>query len=58
MFTCEQLLQEINRVKDELLQQSYTLECLTDPILVKKSQELDILITLYQAREISNVYKS
>ncbi|MDR7074676.1 Spo0E family sporulation regulatory protein-aspartic acid phosphatase [Fictibacillus barbaricus] len=51
MITCEQLLQEIARVKNELLQQTYTIECLTDPVLLKKSQELDDLISLYQAKQ-------
>jgi hypothetical protein len=55
MVTSKQLLQEINRVKCELLQQTYSLECLTDPVLLEKSQELDTLISLYQARQIPTV---
>jgi Spo0E like sporulation regulatory protein len=51
MQTCEQLLQEINKVKNKLLQVHYTIEHLSDPELVQISQELDTLITLYQTQK-------
>ncbi len=51
METCEQLKQELNKIRDELLQKNYNIECLSDPDLVSKSQELDTLITLYQTQK-------
>ena len=51
MLNCEQLQQEIDKVRHELLQKSYNTECLSDPDLVRKSQELDILISLYQNKK-------
>jgi Spo0E like sporulation regulatory protein len=51
MQTCEQLLQEINKIKNKLLQLNYTIGHLSDPELVRVSQELDTLIILYQTQK-------
>lgn len=50
MQSCEQLLQEINKVRNELIQKKYTIEHLSDPELVRISQKLDVLISIYQSK--------
>jgi Spo0E like sporulation regulatory protein len=51
MYTSEQLLQEITKVREDLLNLPYDLACLSNKELVSKSQELDRLISLYQAKK-------
>jgi Spo0E like sporulation regulatory protein len=49
MYTSEELLHEINKMKDALLNMPYDIECLSHHELVMKSQELDRLISMYQS---------
>ncbi|MGA4722169.1 Spo0E family sporulation regulatory protein-aspartic acid phosphatase [Fictibacillus nanhaiensis] len=51
MYTCEQLLEEITRIREDLLNLPYDIECLSSHELVSKSQELDRLISLYQSKK-------
>ncbi|MGD6964400.1 Spo0E family sporulation regulatory protein-aspartic acid phosphatase [Fictibacillus phosphorivorans] len=49
MYTSEELLQEINKIRESLLNMPYDLQCLSNQELVVKSQELDRLISMYQS---------
>ncbi|WP_419181343.1 Spo0E family sporulation regulatory protein-aspartic acid phosphatase [Fictibacillus nanhaiensis] len=54
MYTCEQLIRKIDNLRDELINISYNMDCLSDPELVRKSQELDRLISLFQLKHYKN----
>jgi len=53
MVKSEELLHEINKVRDDLLNMPFDLECLSHQELVLKSQELDRLISMYQSMNYS-----
>jgi Spo0E like sporulation regulatory protein len=51
MYTSEQLIEEITKIREDLLNLPYDIKCLSSHELVLKSQELDRLISLYQSRK-------